>query len=50
MSLPTFLKEKVTSNNKLSLQFGNGSEILSTPSTQNAFRSKTLSYLIMDEA
>jgi len=37
-------------DNKQSLKFGNGSEILSTTSTTNAFRSKTLNYLIMDEA
>lgn len=50
LSLPTFLREKVVYDNKQSLKFGNGSEILSTTSTTNAFRSKTLNYLIMDEA
>ena len=48
-SLPQFLKEKVLSDNKQSIVFQNGSEIEQTTSTENSFRGRTITYLIIDE-
>ena len=47
--LPTFIKEKVLIDNKRNIEFGNGSEIISSASTTTAFRGRTLTYLIVDE-
>ena len=48
-SLPQFLKEKVEINNLQNLKFQNGSEIEQTTSTENSFRGRTITYLIVDE-
>ena len=48
--LPQWLKTKVTEDNKLSLVFGNGSQIKAVAATPEAGRSEALSLLILDEA
>ena len=48
--LPSWLKEKETTNNHMSLRFENGSQISATSSAKDAGRSKALSLLIVDEA
>lgn len=47
--LPSWLKEKETTNNHMSLRFENGSQISATSSAKDAGRSKVLSLLIVDE-
>ncbi len=48
--LPSWLKTKVTEDNKLSLIFSNGSQIKAIAATESAGRSEALSLLILDEA
>ena len=48
-TLPPFLKDKVLSNNQRSMQFNNGSSIEQTTTTENSFRGRTITYLIVDE-
>lgn len=48
--LPSWLKEKETTNNHMSLRLENGSMIAATSSAKDAGRSKALSLLILDEA
>ena len=48
--LPSWLKERETTNNHMSLRFENGSQISATSSAKDAGRSKALSLLIVDEA
>lgn len=48
--LPSWLKEKETTNNHMSLKFENGSQVSATSSAKDAGRSKALSLLIVDEA
>jgi hypothetical protein len=48
--LPSWLKTTITSNNKLSLKFKNGSQIKAISSASTGARSEALSLLIVDEA
>jgi hypothetical protein len=48
-SLPSWLKVPTTENNKLSLQFKNGSQIKAVAATSDSGRSEALSLLIIDE-
>lgn len=48
--LPVWLRGKTVEDNKLSLRFGNGSQIKATASSDEAGRSEALSLLIFDEA
>ena len=48
--LPSWLKTEITSNNKLSLKFKNGSQIKAISSASTGARSEALSLLIVDEA
>ena len=47
--LPSWLRGKIISDNKLSLQFKNGSEIKAVASSEDAGRTESLSLLIIDE-
>ena len=49
-NLPSWLKTIITTNNKLSLKFKNGSEIKAISSASTGARSEALSLLIVDEA
>lgn len=49
-SLPSWMRARVTTRNKLSMTFGNGSEIKAVASSLDAGRSESLSLLILDEA
>ncbi len=49
-NLPSWLKTVITTNNKLSLKFKNGSEIKAISSASTGARSEALSLLIVDEA
>jgi len=49
-NLPSWLKTMITTNNKLSLKFKNGSEIKAISSSSTGARSEALSLLIVDEA
>lgn len=49
-SLPKWLQNTTVEDNKLSLKFGNGSEIKAIASSPDAGRSESLSLLILDEA
>ena len=49
-NLPVWLRGTITTNNKLSLQFSNGSQIKAVASSPDAGRSEALSLLILDEA
>lgn len=49
-NLPVWLRGSVTTDNKLSLQFANGSQIKAVASSKDAGRSEALSLLILDEA
>lgn len=49
-NLPIWLKGKCITDNKLSLQFANGSQIKAVASSKDAGRSEALSLLILDEA
>ena len=49
-NLPTWLRGEVITDNKLSLQFSNGSQIKAVASSPDAGRSEALSLLILDEA
>jgi hypothetical protein len=49
-NLPTWLRGSIVTNNKLSLQFANGSQIKAVASSPDAGRSEALSLLILDEA
>ena len=49
-NLPSWLKTMITTNNKLSLKFKNGSEIKAISSASTGARSEALSLLIVDEA
>ena len=49
-NLPTWLKGKCIADNKLSLEFANGSSILAEAASPEAGRSEALSLLILDEA
>jgi hypothetical protein len=49
-SLPSWLKATCTTNNKLSLEFSNGSQIKAVAATDDAGRSEALSLLVIDEA
>jgi hypothetical protein len=49
-NLPTWLKGKTIEDNKLSLKYGNGSQIKAISSKGDAGRSEALSLLIFDEA
>jgi hypothetical protein len=49
-NLPSWLKGKCTADNKLSLEFANGSSILAEAASPEAGRSEALSLLILDEA
>ena len=49
-NLPSWLKGKALEDNKLSLRFGNGSQIKAVSSMAHAGRSEALSLLIIDEA
>jgi len=48
-NLPVWLRGSVITNNKLSLQFSNGSQIKAVASSPDAGRSEALSLLILDE-
>jgi hypothetical protein len=48
-NLPTWLRGQCTTDNKLSLQFANGSQIKAVASSKDAGRSEALSLLILDE-
>ena len=48
-NLPSWLRGKITSDNKLSLQLKNGSEIKAVASSEDAGRTESLSLLIIDE-
>jgi hypothetical protein len=48
-SLPVWLRGRLTTENKLSLQFSNGSQIKAIASSKDAGRSEALSLLILDE-
>jgi len=49
-NLPKWLQNKTLEDNRLSLKFGNGSEIKAVASSPDAGRSESLSLLILDEA
>ena len=49
-NLPVWLRGSVVTDNKLSLQFENGSQIKAVASSKDAGRSEALSLLILDEA
>lgn len=49
-NLPSWLKNQIISNNKLSLKFKNGSQIKAISSASTGARSEALSLLIVDEA
>lgn len=49
-NLPSWLKGRCTADNKLSLEFANGSSILAEAASPEAGRSEALSLLILDEA
>ena len=49
-NLPVWLRGSIVTNNKLSLQFSNGSQIKAVASSPDAGRSEALSLLILDEA
>lgn len=49
-NLPVWLRGTIITNNKLSLQFSNGSQIKAVASSPDAGRSEALSLLILDEA
>ena len=49
-NLPVWLRGSVITDNKLSLQFANGSQIKAVASSKDAGRSEALSLLILDEA
>jgi len=49
-NLPSWLRGKLTVDNKLSLEFANGSSIKAVAATDDAGRSEALSLLILDEA
>jgi len=49
-NLPVWLRGSIITNNKLSLQFSNGSQIKAVASSPDAGRSEALSLLILDEA
>ena len=49
-NLPVWLRGTVATDNKLSLQFANGSQIKAVASSKDAGRSEALSLLILDEA
>lgn len=49
-NLPVWLRGSIVTNNKLSLQFANGSQIKAVASSPDAGRSEALSLLILDEA
>ena len=49
-NLPSWLKTKISEDNKLSLRFQNGSQIKAVAATAEAGRSEALSLLILDEA
>jgi hypothetical protein len=49
-NLPSWLKGKCVADNKLSLEFANGSSILAEAASPEAGRSEALSLLILDEA
>lgn len=49
-NLPSWLRGKLTTENKLSLEFSNGSSIKAVAATDDAGRSEALSLLIIDEA
>ena len=49
-NLPSWLKQKCTEDNKLSLRYVNGSQIKAVASSGEAGRSEALSLLILDEA
>jgi hypothetical protein len=48
-NLPVWLRGEIVTDNKLSLQFTNGSEIKAVASSKDAGRSEALSLLILDE-
>jgi phage terminase large subunit-like protein len=48
-NLPVWLRGNCTTDNKLSLQFANGSQIKAVASSKDAGRSEALSLLILDE-
>lgn len=48
--LPTWLRGRLTEDNKLTLKFANGSAIKATATREDAGRSEALSLLIIDEA
>lgn len=48
--LPVWLKEELTENNKTSFQFANGSRMWAESTGENAGRSESISFLILDEA
>ncbi len=47
---PKWLVPTITSDNKKSLEFGNGSRVVAQATTRNAGRSESLSLLVIDEA
>ena len=49
-NLPSWLKQKCTEDNKLSLRYNNGSQIKAVSSGEDSGRSEALSLLILDEA
>jgi hypothetical protein len=49
-NLPVWLRGEIITDNKLSLQFVNGSQIKAVASSKDAGRSEALSLLILDEA
>ena len=49
-NLPSWLKQKCVEDNKLSLRYGNGSQVKAVASGDEAGRSEALSLLILDEA
>jgi len=49
-NLPKWMQEDTLEDNKLSLRFGNGSEIKAISSSPDAGRSESISLLILDEA
>jgi hypothetical protein len=49
-NLPVWLRGTIVTDNKLSLQFSNGSQIKAVASSPDAGRSEALSLLILDEA
>jgi hypothetical protein len=49
-NLPVWLRGSIVTDNKLSLQFSNGSQIKAVASSPDAGRSEALSLLILDEA